>query len=71
VDKVKELLYEQSNNICEIKNETHLAYDFERIATEQTLKGYFTKKMLQEIKEHPEQKEEILNSLEMTVQLME
>ena len=71
VDAVKELLLGQSKNICEIKNETHLAYDFERIATEQTLKGYFAKKMLDEIKEHPGQKEEILNALEMTFQLME
>ena len=70
IEKVKEILNEQSKNICDIKDLTHIAYDFEKIATEQNLKGYFTKKMLEEMKQHPEQKEEILHSLEITYQLM-
>lgn len=70
VDKIKELLIEQSKNICEIKDLTHIAYDFEKIQTEQNLKGYFTKKMLEELEKHPEQKEEIIKALEIAYQLM-
>ena len=47
-----------------------MAYDFDKIQTEQNLKGYFTKKMLEELEAHPEQKEEILKALEITYQLM-
>ncbi len=70
IDKMKEILNEQSKNICEIKDITHLVYDFEAIQTEQNLKGYFTKKMMEELKSHPEQKEEILKAIEITYQLM-
>ncbi len=69
-DKIKEILLEQSKNICEIKDLTHIAYDFDKIQTEQNLKGYYTKKMLEVLKEHPEQQEEIMKAIEITYQLM-
>ena len=70
IDKIKELLNEQCKNLCEIKDQTHIAYDFEKIQTEQNLKGYFTKKMLEELEKHPEQKEEIIKAIEIAYQLM-
>lgn len=70
VEKIKEILKSTEKNICEIKDLTHISYDFEKIATEQNLKGFFTKKMLKEIKEKPEQKEEILKAIEITYQLL-
>lgn len=70
VEKIKEILKEEKKNICEIKDLTHISYDFEQIAKEQNLKGYFTKKMLAELKEKPEQEEEILKAIEITYQLL-
>ena len=60
VEKIKEILNAECKNICEIRDLTHLSYDFEKIAKEQNLKGFFTKKMLEELREKPEQKEEII-----------
>ena len=70
IEKIKEILKATEKNICEIRDYTHTSYDFEKIATEQNLKGFFTKKMLDEIKEKPEQKEEILKAIEITYQLL-
>lgn len=61
-----ELLKSLSSNICEFKDETHLPYDLEEIAKQETLKGIFTRKMLEEIKKNPNQKEEILKAIEIT-----
>ena len=70
IEKVKEILKTTGKNICEIRDLTHISYDYEKIAKEQNLKGYFTKKMLEELKEKPEQKEEILKAIEITYQLL-
>ena len=70
IEKIKEILNAESKNICEIRDFTHISYDFEKIAKEQNLKGFFTKKMLDKLKENPEQKEEILKAIEMTYQLL-
>ena len=69
-DKIKVILLSQSTNICEIKDLTHVAYDFDKIQTQQNLKGYFTKKMMEELKNHPEREEEIMKAIEITYQLM-
>ena len=37
------------NKLCEYKDETHLPYDLEEIAKQETLKGIFTRKMLEEL----------------------
>ena len=70
VEKIKEILNVTGKNICEIRDLTHISYDFENISKEQNIKGYFTRKMLEEIKEKPEQKEEILKAIEVTYQLL-
>ena len=63
-------MYRNQKNICEIRDLTHISYDFEKIANEQNLKGFFTRKMLEEMKENPEQKEEILKAIEITYQML-
>lgn len=70
IEKIKEILKSTEKNICEIRDLTHISYDFEKIAGEQNLKGFFTRKMLDEIKEKPEQKEEIMKAIEITYQLL-
>lgn len=70
IEKLKEIINMQEKNICEIRDLTHLAYDLESIAKEKNLKGFFTKKMLEEMEENPERKEEILKAIEMTYQLL-
>lgn len=70
IEKIKEMLISIGKNICEIRDLTHLSYDFEKISNEQNLKGFFTRKLLDEIKEKPEQKEEILKAMEITYQLL-
>lgn len=53
-------------NIAEFKDETSLPYDLDEIAKQQTLKGIFTRKMLEELKKNPNQKEEIMKAIEIT-----
>lgn len=70
IEKIKETLNSLGKAICEIRDLTHMAYDFEKISSEQNLKGFFTKKMLEEIYNNPEQKEEIMKAIEMTYQVL-
>ena len=53
-------------DVCEIVDETHLPYDFEEIAKQKTLKGIFTRKMLEKIEEEPSRKGEIMKAIEIT-----
>ena len=55
-----------TSNIVEFKDETRLPYDLEEIAKQQTLKGIFTRKMLEELKNNPNQKDEIMKAIEIT-----
>jgi len=52
-------------NICEVRDEMHLPYDFEEIATHKDIKGIFTKKMLEYLKENPDMQEETMKAIEM------
>ena len=70
VDKLKEILCATEKNICEIKDFTHMSYDLESIAKEKNIKGFFTRKMLEEIENNPEKREEILKAIEITYQLL-
>ena len=53
-----------SYNICDVIDDTHLDYNFDEIAKQKTLKGIFTKKMLEKIKENPEQESSIMRGIE-------
>ena len=69
-DKIIETLNNTEKNICEIRDLTHISYDFDSITKEKNLKGIFTKKMLEEIEKNPERKEEILRAIEITYNVL-
>ena len=55
-------------NIIKIKDKTVVAYDLEKIAKEQSLKGIFVKELLEQMNE--QNKEQILESIYMGLNLM-
>lgn len=57
-------------NIIDIEDETHIEYNFEEASKIDSLKGIFTKKMLEELDNNPNHKEEILEALEYIYSLM-
>lgn len=65
IKEIEEVINNLYKNVCEIKNETTLPYDLEEIAKQKTLKGIFTKKMLELIEKEPENKEEIMKAIEL------
>lgn len=64
VQKLEESIGEVSNYVADIIDNTHLEYNLEEIARQDTLKGIFTKKMLARLKENPEDEKIILNAIE-------
>lgn len=64
IQELEELISELPNYVSEIIDNTHLEYNFEEIARQNTLKGIFTKNMLQKLKEMPEKEHVILNAIE-------
>lgn len=67
--EIKDVIDEIKNScvsIVDVKDDTTLPYDLEEIAKQQTLKGIFTRKMLEEIEKDPMQKSEILKAIEIT-----
>lgn len=70
IDKIKEILNTTEKNICEIRDLTHISYDLEEISKEKTLKGFFTKKMLEEIDENPDRREEIMKAIEIAYNVL-
>lgn len=69
-DKIVEILNSTEKNICEVRDLTHISYDFDSLVKEKNLRGIFTKKMLEEINENPERKEEILKAIEITYNVL-
>ncbi len=62
--KIEESLLLTDKNVCEVKDQTHVDYDLEEIAKQKTLKGIFTKKMLEELKENPAKEEMIHQAID-------
>ena len=59
-----------NENIIKIKNNSKINYNLELISKENNLKGIFVKKMLEKIKENPEKKELIEQSIEIGLDTM-
>ena len=59
-----------NSNVCEVEDFSHFEYDLDNISKEDTLKGLFTKKILEKIEENPEEKEKLLGALEYVYNLM-
>ena len=62
----KEIILE---NIIKIKDETKLDYDLEKIANENSIKGYFIKELLEKQKKS-ENKEEIQKAIEIGLEVL-
>lgn len=61
---IEDAVNELPNYITEIIDDTHLEYNLEDIAKQNTLKGIFTKNMLNILKESPDKERIILNAIE-------
>lgn len=64
IRKLEESISELPNYVTEIIDNTRLEYNLEEIAKQDTLKGIFTKNMLERLKENPEDEKIILNAIE-------
>ena len=62
--------YIQNKNIIKIKDKTKIKYDLEKIAEENSLKGIFVKKLLEKIKQNPEEKKIIEKAIEIGLEAM-
>ena len=64
VNTLKEIILVSGKYVCEVEDKTRMDYNLESIAMQKTLKGVFTKKMLQEIKCNPNDEEKIIKAIE-------
>ena len=66
-----EALNSLGKNICDIRDETNIPYNFEAIKEEENLKGVFTKKILDEMeKMNDNEKTEMYKIIDMIYQMM-
>jgi len=71
VDELIENIQASYKNVCKMKDNTKFAYDFEGIKKEETLKGVFTRKMLEEMKNMSEEESvEAYKIIDMIYQMM-
>ena len=64
INTLKEMIAISNKYVCEIEDKTRMDYNLESIATQKTLKGMFTKKMLEEIKNNPADEDKIMREIE-------
>ena len=64
VEKLTEEIKLSKENVCEVIDETKNDYDLQKIASEKTLKGVFTRNMLIELEKHPENEYKIMKAIE-------
>ena len=64
INTLKEIISVSGKYVCEIEDETRMDYNLEAIAMQKTLKGVFTRKMLEEIKNNPENETKIMKAIE-------
>lgn len=70
ISQLVELLKNSEAFICDIKDNTEMPYDLKSIVEEKTLRGIFTKKMLEKLEQNPEDKEEIYKAIDIVFQQM-
>ncbi len=73
INKYELLKYIEKQRIIKIKDHTKIAYDLEKIANENTLKGLFAKEMLQKLEQtnEIEEKEIIEKAIEIGLEALE
>ena len=71
MDELMEALNSLGKNICDIRDETNIPYNFEAIKEEENLKGVFTKKILDEMEKiNDNEKTEMYKIIDMIYQMM-
>lgn len=60
-----------NKNILKVKDKTEIEYDFEKLIEQKNLKGMFVKKLLDKIKEQPEDKNKIEEALKIGLKMFE
>ena len=74
INKYELLKYMENERIIKIKNHTRIAYDLEKMANENTLKGLFAKEMLEKLNQPEitdEEKEIIEKAIEIGLEALE
>ena len=64
VEKLVQDIKLSNENVYEVIDQTKAEYNLEQISKERTIKGVFTKNMLEELKRHPEKEEMIMKAIE-------
>ena len=64
ISTLKEIITVSGKYVCEVEDKTKMDYNLEGIAMQKTLKGVFTRKMLEEIKNNPDKEEKIMKTIE-------
>ena len=64
ISTLKEIITVSGKYVCEVEDKTKMDYNLEGIAMQKTLKGVFTRKMLEEIKNNPDKEEKIMKAIE-------
>ena len=71
IEELIQNIIEQNKNVCKIKDNTKLPYNFDAIKNEENLKGVFTRKMLEEMKNMTEEESnEAYKIMDMIYQMM-
>lgn len=71
VDELIEGIRNQNENVCKIKDNTQLSYNFETIKKEESLKGIFTKKILEEVERmNDDEKQETYKIIDLIYKMM-
>ena len=61
----------KTENVLKLKNKTETEYDFDKLAKQKSLKGIFIKRMLEKLKNNPEQEETIKKAIDIGLKSFE
>ena len=61
----------KTENVLKLKNKTETECDFDKLAKQKSLKGIFIKRMLEKLKNNPEQEETIKKAIDIGLKSFE
>ena len=71
INNIKIIKLINNKNILKIKNNTKIEYNLEKISEQKNLKGIFVKKLLEKIKNNPDEEKIIKRSIEIGLKMFE
>ena len=71
INNIKIIKLINKKNILKIKNNTKIEYNLEKISEQKNLKGIFVKKLLEKIKNNPDEEKIIKRSIEIGLKMFE